>query len=150
MINIEGIGITPREIQDLYDSIRAIEDRRHSLWNELKKNAFYNIKLTSAFCHMEWHDFLIVYEKNCYFFRKKDNLWDWDIKLVGRPEVIIEDEEIRYVLEQRIPEVNWVLVNTDLNDDESNSQTPFQWHFFDRINLIIENLINKGKNNVLF
>ena len=138
MIRIEGIGITPREIQDLYDSIRAIEDRRHTLWNELKKNAFYNVKLTSAFCHMECHDFLIVYGKNCYFFRKKGDLWDWDIKLVGRPEVLIEDEQLRDWLEEKIPDVNWVLVNIDFNDDECNSQTPFQAHFFDRINFIID------------
>jgi hypothetical protein len=145
----------PREIQDLYDTIRATRHPFYTvlpfLWQEcLKKSPLYNDSLTGTFCHMEDGDFLIVYEKNCYFFDKKPDFWDWNIKLVGRPEVLIEDEQLRDALEQQIPEVNWVLVNTDLNDDESNSQTSFQWHFFDRINLIIENLINKGENNELF
>ncbi|MCE2671921.1 MAG: hypothetical protein LW728_22560 [Microcystis sp. 49638_E5] len=135
MISIEGIGVTPRDIQDLYDRITAAPKLPlcPSLYSSL-----YNEKLTEVFCHHEDGDFLIVYEKNCYFFRKKGALWDWDIKLIGRPEVIIEDEQIRDVLEEEIPDVNWVLVNIDFNDDECNSQTPFQSHFFDRINIIID------------
>ena len=148
MIRIEGLGFTPREIQSLYDKIKTIKNS-FSLWEELKKSSLYEENLTEVFCHWEDGDFLIVYEKNCYFFRKKGSLWDWDINLVGRPEAIVEDEEIRNILDQQIPEVNWVLVNTDLNDDESNSQTPFQLHFFDRLNLIIEDLINKELINAL-
>ena len=137
MIRIEGIGVTPRDIQDLYDRITA--DPKLPLCPSLQfaNCTEYKKSLTEVFCHHEDGDFLIVYEKNCYFFRKKGGLWDWDIKLIGRPEVIVEDEQIRDVLEEEIPDVNWVLVNVDFNDDECNSQTPFQSHFFDRINIII-------------
>ena len=138
MISIEGIGVTPRDIQDLYDRITAAPKLLPCLSLELAISPLYKESLTKVFCYHEDGDFLIVYEKNCYFFRKKGGLWDWDIKLIGRPEVIIEDEQIRDVLEEEIPDVNWVLVNVDFNDDECNSQTPFQSHFFDRINIIID------------
>ena len=138
MIRIEGIGVTPREIQDLYDKVKAVRKSLLSLELELDRSPLHNDSLTEALCNREDGDFLIVYEKNCYFFDKKPDSWDWDIKLVGRPEVIIEDEQIRDALEKSIPDVNWVLVNIDFNDDECNSQTPFQAHFFDRLGIIID------------
>jgi hypothetical protein len=138
VISIEGIGVTPREIQDLYDKVKVVRKSLLSLELELDRSPLHNDSLTEALCNREDGDFLIVYEKNCYFFDKKPDSWDWDIKLIGRPEAIIEDEQIRDLLEEEIPDVNWVLIHTDFTDDGSNSWTPFQEHFRHRIGIIID------------
>jgi len=136
VISIEGLAMPPRPIQDLYDKIKSPENDG-LLWETLRESVLFSESLTETFCHTEDGDFLIVYGKNAYHFSHAEDK-TWKISMVGRPEVLIEDEQIRDTLEESIPDVSWVLINTNLNDDESNSWTPFQAHFFDRINIVID------------